>query len=120
MVIRHLSGMHVAMAQRKIQAFFSCQEQDQHIHDCREVMAISEISSSVPEDASIYNAEYFMESTSGESTSVNEPSTRSSACTCSCSENFEVTHETDKLDLVHMANQFVCANSRRLNYFGKF
>ena len=28
--------------------------------------------------------------------------------------------ETDKLDLVHVANQFVSANSRRLNYFGKF
>ena len=27
---------------------------------------------------------------------------------------------TDKLDLVHVANQFVSANSRCLNYFGKF
>ena len=92
MAIRDLSGMHVAMAQRKIHAFFSRWEQEQPIHDCGEVMAISEISSSVPEDASIDNAEYFMASTSGESTSVNEPLMRSSACTCSCCENFEVAH----------------------------
>ena len=96
------------MAQRKIHAFFSRRQQEQPIHDCGEVMAISEISSSVPKEASINNDEYFIASTSGESTNVNEPSTRSSACTCSCCENFEVAHHPTNLSQSKSSNSSRC------------
>ena len=61
------------MAHRKIHAFFSRQEQEQPIRHCGEVMTVCEVSSSVPEDASIDSAENSMARSNEDSTSVNEP-----------------------------------------------
>ena len=61
--IRALSVIHeMVMSQWKIHTFFSQQEQEQPFRDCNcgEVMATCEVSSSVPEGASIESAENSM------------------------------------------------------------
>ena len=99
------------MSQRKINAFFSQREQEQPIRDCncREVMAVCEVSSSVLEDARIDSAENFMAiKGSKDSTNVNKSSTRSSECICSCCENFEVAHHPTDLSESKSFNSSCC------------
>ena len=92
------------MSQQKIHTFFSRQEQEQPIRDCNcgKIMAVCEVSSSVPKNESIGSRENCMAvvkiiwqlRSNQDSTSVNEPSTRLSTCMCifSCCESFVVAH----------------------------
>ena len=51
--------MTIMAAQWNINATFSQQQQEQPIGDCGEVMAVHEISSSRPEDASINSRKFY-------------------------------------------------------------